>query len=431
MHQSVDKRAWLMVAMLFLFMLINFADKAVLGLAAGPIIQELKLTHTQFGEVGSSFFLFFSISAILVGFLVNRVSTKWTLTVMALIWALAQLPMIFVVGLPLLMANRIVLGAGEGPAYPVALHATYKWFPNDRRPIPTSVIALGGAVGTGIAAPAITYIIFNYSWHSAFGVLGVLGLAWVFAWILIGQEGPLTATSGLIAGQSERLPYLRLLTCRTVIGNFILGFFAYWLLTLAVVWLPSYLNKGAGYSTTAVGWIVTLPALCQILLVPGICAFSQKLKDGGMSSRLSRGLVGASAVLTAGLLTFLLPLASGNILPVVCTTIGFALGSVIFTLGHVMVAEVTPPAQRGAMLGINNAVATTAGIFAPYVMGMVVDVGVNATQGFRSGFMIAGAMVMVGAIIGFLLINPEADLARFARRGDGGSHPVSPAAVRA
>jgi sugar phosphate permease len=81
-----EKRAWAVVVMLFLFMLINFADKAVLGLSAGPIIEELKLTHTQFGQVGSSFFIFFSIAAILVGFIVNRVKTKWVLAVMALIW---------------------------------------------------------------------------------------------------------------------------------------------------------------------------------------------------------------------------------------------------------------------------------------------------------------------------------------------------------
>ena len=37
------KEAWLMVALLFLFMLINFADKAVIGIAAVPIMQELQL----------------------------------------------------------------------------------------------------------------------------------------------------------------------------------------------------------------------------------------------------------------------------------------------------------------------------------------------------------------------------------------------------
>jgi hypothetical protein len=77
------------------------------------------------------------------------------------------------------------------------------------------------------------------------------------------------------------------------------------------------------------------------------------------------------------------------------------------------------------MLGINNAVATTAGIFAPIVMGMVVDVGTNTADGFRTGFMIAGVLVIIGALIGLLLINPEADIARFARREDAPMRPVA------
>src|ERR1700744_4830041 len=35
------KGAWLIVALLFSFMLINFADKTVIGIAAVPIMQEL------------------------------------------------------------------------------------------------------------------------------------------------------------------------------------------------------------------------------------------------------------------------------------------------------------------------------------------------------------------------------------------------------
>lgn len=42
---------------------------------------------------------------------------------------------------------RIVLGAGEGPAFPLALHAVYKWFDNTRRTVPTSIVACGAAFG--------------------------------------------------------------------------------------------------------------------------------------------------------------------------------------------------------------------------------------------------------------------------------------------
>ena len=58
------KGAWGMTALLFLFMLINFADKVVVGLAAQPIMSDLHLSPEAFGLVGSSFFFLFAISAI-------------------------------------------------------------------------------------------------------------------------------------------------------------------------------------------------------------------------------------------------------------------------------------------------------------------------------------------------------------------------------
>ena len=71
------KGRWLIVVLLFPFMLTNFADKAVIGIAGVPIMQELQLTPRQFGVVGSSFFFLFSLSAIRTGFIVNRMQTRW------------------------------------------------------------------------------------------------------------------------------------------------------------------------------------------------------------------------------------------------------------------------------------------------------------------------------------------------------------------
>jgi hypothetical protein len=41
------------------------------------------------------------------------------------------------------VASRVALGAAEGPANPVALHSTYKWFPNELRTLPTAIIVQG------------------------------------------------------------------------------------------------------------------------------------------------------------------------------------------------------------------------------------------------------------------------------------------------
>ena len=79
MRANGRNRAWIVVVLLFIFMVINFADKAVIGIAAVPIMQELQLGPRQFGLVGSSFFLLFAVSSVATGFLVNRVQTRWVL----------------------------------------------------------------------------------------------------------------------------------------------------------------------------------------------------------------------------------------------------------------------------------------------------------------------------------------------------------------
>ncbi|HEY2538811.1 MAG TPA: MFS transporter, partial [Stellaceae bacterium] len=110
--QRTPKEAWLIIALLFLFMAINFADKAVIGIAAVPMMRDLKLTPSQFGLIGSSFYLLFSVSAIATGFVVNRVQTRWVLLALGLVWALTQFPMLGTVGFGTVVACRILLGAG-------------------------------------------------------------------------------------------------------------------------------------------------------------------------------------------------------------------------------------------------------------------------------------------------------------------------------
>jgi ACS family D-galactonate transporter-like MFS transporter len=131
--QQTPRGAWGIVALLFLYMLVNFADKIIVGLAGVPIMNELKLSPADFGLLGSSFFLLFSLSAIVFGFIINRVPTRWVLLGLALVWSLSQFPMIGSVGFATLLVCRVILGAGEGPAFSVAVHSVFKWFPDHQR----------------------------------------------------------------------------------------------------------------------------------------------------------------------------------------------------------------------------------------------------------------------------------------------------------
>jgi MFS transporter, ACS family, D-galactonate transporter len=409
------RTAWLIVGLLFLFMLINFADKAVIGIAAVPLMTELRLSPRQFGLLGSSFYLLFSLSAIVTGFVVNRVQTRWALLVMGLIWALTQFPMIGSAGFATVIALRIALGAAEGPAYPVALHSTYKWFPNELRTVPTAIVTQGAGVGILVALPALNWVIVHYSWHWAFGVLGFVGLAWTVAWLALGREGPLVASDGEREGPAtqQRVAYRRLLLSPTIIACWCASFGAQWGLSMALSWQGAFLIKGLGLSQSSIGLLGALPAGLSVILVISVGWGSQRLLVGGVPSRVARGILGGACVALGGAAMVIMPYAPGIAAKIALTTIGVAVPSAIYVIGQTVVGEITPVAQRGALLAISTAVSTSAGLLAPYVMGSVVETATTPLAGFNTGFMICGIIMLVGGLIGMALIRPEREASQW------------------
>ncbi|WP_129305423.1 MFS transporter [Streptomyces sp. L2] len=184
------RRAWPVAALIVAFMLVNYADKSVLGLAAVPVMDELHISNSTYGLISSSFALLFSLSGLLVGFVSARVSCRVLLFAMAAVWAVAQLPVVFVASVPALVAGRVLLGAAEGPAASMSMHALYKWFPEDRRGLPSALQISGAALGTLIAAPVVTWLIGAFGWRSAFAALAVTSAVWSLLWWRTGHDGP-------------------------------------------------------------------------------------------------------------------------------------------------------------------------------------------------------------------------------------------------
>ena len=169
-------KAWSMAVMLFVFIIVNFADKVVLGPVAVPMMAELGFSPTEFGLIGSSFFWLFAVTGIAGGRLADRMPSKWLLLAMAAAWSLTQLPMVLCSSVGAFVLARTLLGMGEGPAWPVALHAVYKWFPDRRRNLPVALLSQGGAIGLLLAGLTIPLVTREFGWRASFIGLGSIGL---------------------------------------------------------------------------------------------------------------------------------------------------------------------------------------------------------------------------------------------------------------
>lgn len=435
-RQTTQSRyRWTIAGGLFLFLAINFADKAVIGLAAEPIMRELQLSHAQFGRIAASFFALFSVSAVVVGLLANRVKTRWLLAAMAVVWSVAQLPLLLFATPLTLLISRVLLGASEGPAYPVAVHALYKWFPDHERTLPSSILTIGGAFGAGFIAPLITTVIVSYGWQAAFKLLAIVGLVWGVFWLWVGKEGPLdvnaesTAIHDDASSLPARVPMRTLLLARTFVGANLCGFAAYVILSVATVWLPSYLIHVGGYSLVQVGWIGVLPAFGQIVAGPLLAAASQRMMTRGVSSRHARGTLGAVVVVISGAALATMPLLAPGALLIGAITIAFSLAPFTFVSGATLAGEVAPPGQRGGVLGVNICITTLAGLITPVIMGHMIDHASNPLAGYRSAVVLAGLFSVGAGLVGALLIDPAGDRRRFVARADSQGPVAVPSGI--
>jgi MFS family permease len=416
---ATPKGAWTMASLLFVYMMINFADKAVVGLAAVPIMREMDLTPKQYGALGSSFFLLFSLSGVLVGFQANRRPTRWIILLLAAAWAIVQFPMLGAVSFTTLLVCRVLLGVGEGPAAAVALHAIYKWFPDEKRTMPTAILSQGAAIGVIVALPVLNWIIVHYSWHWAFGALGLAGLIWVAVWYCVGRDGPIEdlpvpSAEAERPGQT-RVGYGRILLAPTFIGCVLACFGAYWALSLGLTWFTPFVVKALGFPQSSAGLIASLPWVmgASTVLLSGLV--SQVMVSRGVSTRIARGMLGAVPLIAGGVLIGFLPLVAGAGAKIALLVIGTGLTGPIYVVCAPMIAEFTPIRQRGAAIAIFGAIYALAGVIAPYATGSVIEGAATALDGYQAGYLICAGMQVAGGLCGLALMWPAWDRDRVTR----------------
>ncbi|MEU5979946.1 MFS transporter [Streptomyces sp. NPDC047315] len=423
---ATKRKAALVVALLFCFMVVNFADKVVIGLAGVDLIRELDLTKEQFGLVQSSFYWLLALGAVLGGMLIGRIKARYLLAATAALWVVSLAPMVGSVSFGLLIACRVLLGFAEGPATAMATAVTHSWYAPDKRAIPTSIVVAGAGVGPLLAAPALTWVMQRYDWHAAFTVLLVVGIAWVIAWLFAGGEGPVgTGRAQRAAGPAlpDSLPYRAVLGTGTVVGLLVLFFTTYWSVAVKVTWLPLYLREGLGYGAGETGTLVALPYAAAAVFQVLVGVASAMLSRRGATSRTARTLFASALAAVGGLSTVAFSLLDGGTVQILLIVVGASLTSAGYGIAFAAVSDVVPARQRGGAMGVIVAVYSLGGIIAPLVLGGLVDSAATPGEGYAQGFLLIGVLVIVGAAVCAALADPERDARKLSAMSGAGPEP--------
>jgi ACS family hexuronate transporter-like MFS transporter len=200
---------------------------------------EFPFTYDDYGLLLSAFSIAYALSALFVGWFIDRVGLNRGATLAVAVWAVASFGTGASHSVRELMAWRALLGVAEASAIAAVTKAVAMYLLPPERAVGQAMSQLGLSLGAGLAPTFAVYFSYRYSWHWAFYAAGILSLAWIPIWL--GTSRAIAPVTRLETGQSThsfgllRDPKLWAL----IVAN-MLGMTVY---SLWTNWPPTYLIR--------------------------------------------------------------------------------------------------------------------------------------------------------------------------------------------
>lgn len=260
---------WWIIGLVFLATLINFLDRLSVAILGPVIVDQLHLTHLEFGSLTIWFLVAYTASQGLSGKLYDRIGTRRGFTISVLVWSVAASAHAFARGLGSLAALRFLLGLGEAGNWPGAAKVIAEWFPVRQRALAMGIFNSGVAVGLIVAPPVIVALQIGYGWQATFLVTGGLGFVWLVLWLrfydspehhrAITREEYVLIKEGRSETSLTPVPWRTLLAHRPTWAILLSRFVTDPVWWLYITWLPLYLADVRGFSLKDIGMFAWLP----------------------------------------------------------------------------------------------------------------------------------------------------------------------------
>jgi ACS family hexuronate transporter-like MFS transporter len=288
-----DGKPWLFVALVTLAIGISYFDRQALPVAITAIQHNIPISNAQFALLQAAFLATYAFLYAGGGRFLDAVGTKVGFAVSMAWWSVACALHGFAHGLVLLVLARLLLGMGEGAAFPAATRVIAEWLSAAERATAMGIINAGTAVGAVLAPPLIGLVLSLGSWRYIFFFAGSVGLAWAASWTALYRQ-----RAAPVQQTSDAIPWFHLLSSRRVLGMVSAKFLSDSAWFFCLFWLPKYLYDARGFDVKAVSYFAWIPYAASGVGSFAGGWFSSRLLRRGHSLNLARKLpLGLSAAL--------------------------------------------------------------------------------------------------------------------------------------
>ncbi len=362
---------WEVLILLWMGYLLNQADRQVFNTVLPAIRDALELTDTSVGLIATLFNLAFAVFVPIGGWMGDRFSRKWVVTISVLIFSVATM-FTGMAGtfMMLVILRSIATGGGEALFGP-SNYSILAQYHTDTRARAMSIHQTAYYIGVILAGWLAGLIADKFGWEYSFLVFGGFGLIWGVLMIFRLNNKPVEAPANAPA--------------EDVKPGFLDGF-------KTVFTTPTALALTIGFSGlifVITGFMTWVPAYLQE-------EFGQSQADAGFNSMFWTYVAAFVGVLLAGTLSDKLAISKGNKYRMFLQAIGLVGGAVfLFFMGgdsslvlmyscfagwgffraffdantYAVLYDVTPPRLHASCASVMGMTGFAVGALAPVILG--------------------------------------------------------------
>ena len=397
----------LILALISLATVLNYLDRAVMGVAAPSMTTELHISPVTMGLLFSAFSWTYAIAQVPGGMMLDRLGTRITYGLSLAVWSMFTFLHGFAQNVGMLLGLRLGLGIAEAPCFPANSRVLSTWFPQQERARANAVYSVGQYVGLAFFSPVLFWVVAVAGWRSLFLICGSIGILYALVWYasyrepheskLVGQEeldhieagGGLGHRGGQVAFSWKLVR--QILGKRQILGASIGQFCGNSTLVFFLTWFPTYLATERHMDWLKSGFFAVMPYIAATVGVLIGGALSDALIRRTGSASLGRKLPIVSGLLLASTI-ILANFVSSNGLVILVMSIAF-FGQGMVNLGWTLISDVAPKPLIGLTGGVFNFCANLAGIVTPLVIGFILQ----ATGSFYGALAYIAVLGLIGA----------------------------------
>ncbi|PWJ55801.1 Sugar phosphate permease [Quadrisphaera granulorum] len=391
-------RAWLVWGVGVAAYVVAILQRTSFGVAGLDAVDRFDTTAAAVSAFTVLQLLVYAVLQVPAGVLLDRFGTRRLVVTGGLLMAGGQLVLAFGEVLPLAVAGRVLVGAGDALTFISVLRLVGAWFPARQAPVVTQLTGLLGQIGQILSAVPLVALLSGSGWTAAFTSAAALGVLAVVLVAVVVRDAPHTRTrsgpplSWATAGKDLTRAWSQPGTRLGLWSHFVTQFPG---TVFALMWGFPFLERGEGVPQEVVSTLFTVYVVAGLVAGPllGVLVARHPLRRSWLVLTIvAANAAGWTAVIAwpgpapLWLLTLLvLALASGG--P----------GSMV---GFDYARTFNPADRQGTATGIVNVGGFVASLVTVLAVGVVLDAtgGDYSLDDFRTAFSVQYAVWAVGVV---------------------------------